>query len=415
MLRSFFILATVCAFALVESRGRKSGHNHAFKVPMSLALHEFAFDFYTKLSPNWGPQENIVLSPISYYEVLSILAPGLGGESRKQVYKALRFTQFPNPEEHQAQMIESVFDDDQSCTLKGANRIFVDNSMHVKKLYKKESVDHHKVAVKKLNFAGSPNAARTRINKYISRHTDQEIKELVPEGAITSLTKIYLVNAVYLNASWKIAFRPLRHRQTFHVSPSEQVETNMMMAYQIDCSFGINFELESSYVILPFKEKELTMVIFSPLAAGNFRHFENNQTATKIRQTLQKEWDYNGSDGYPRMTPCAVTMPKFSIKHKVSSEALTSALEDMTVTDIFDADLADFSEMTSEEGLYVEDTRHEASIEVSEYGVKAVAASSVGVGMRMIPMPITIERPFMFMIRHEKTGAVLFTGRFVRP
>ena len=113
------------------------------------------------------------------------------------------------------------------------------------------------------------------------------------------------------------------------------------------------------------------------------------------------------------MRLCHISMPKFNVSHRL--EDLTSLLQSMGVVDIFDENLGNFTRLTSTDGLFVQNIAHKTVLEVNENGVKATASSAITAGIRMAFPNIIIDKPFLFLIRHLETGAILFIGRVVRP
>ena len=92
----------------------------------------------------------------------------------------------------------------------------------------------------------------------------------------------------------------------------------------------------------------------------------------------------------------------------------------MGMVDAFDDRKADFTGIaTVERGLYITDVLHKAYVDVNEEGTEAAAATGVIVGVRSMapsePEVFKADRPFLFAIRHNDSGAVLFMGRVMRP
>ena len=111
----------------------------------------------------------------------------------------------------------------------------------------------------------------------------------------------------------------------------------------------------------------------------------------------------------------ALTMPKLEFD---SSFELAENLADMGMPDAFLDQVADFSGMDGTRRLFIRDVVHKAFVSVDEAGTEAAAATAVVVvekGMPAPPVEVTIDRPFVFLIRDIETGAILFLGRVVNP
>jgi len=108
-------------------------------------------------------------------------------------------------------------------------------------------------------------------------------------------------------------------------------------------------------------------------------------------------------------------MPKFEFDSQFS---LKDTLAGMGMRDAFSPDDADFSGMTDNRELFISDVIHKAFVAVDEAGTEAAAATAVIVGVTAVPpspVEITIDRPFIFLIRDIQTGAILFVGRVLNP
>jgi serpin B len=145
------------------------------------------------------------------------------------------------------------------------------------------------------------------------------------------------------------------------------------------------------------------MVILLP-DAGEFEAFEGSLNADFFNSVADDLTSHQVS----------LTMPEFEYESEFS---LRNALTELGMPRAF-SDTADFSGMNGEGGLYIQDVLHKAFVSVDEKGTEAAAATAVVVGLTSAPSPdveLTIDRPFVFLIRDVQTGAVLFAGRVLHP
>ncbi|MFT0787735.1 serpin family protein [Synechococcus sp. H55.10] len=110
-------------------------------------------------------------------------------------------------------------------------------------------------------------------------------------------------------------------------------------------------------------------------------------------------------------------MPRFKIEAKYDLKPPLSALG-MGVA--FDPDRADFSRIAevAPERLFIQKAIQKAVVEVDEEGTKAAAATGVTIGLTSVPVDqfnLVADRPFLFAIVHQPTGAVLFLGVVRQP
>lgn len=146
------------------------------------------------------------------------------------------------------------------------------------------------------------------------------------------------------------------------------------------------------------------MVIFLP-APGEFEAFEESLDAGQAQAILQ-ELTYR---------QVALMLPRFRVE---SAFSLANALKAMGMPSAFMPDQADFSAMDGQRDLYIGDVLHKAFVSVDEAGTEAAAATAVIMRLTALaeePVEVTVNRPFIFLIRDLQTGGVLFVGRVVNP
>ena len=110
----------------------------------------------------------------------------------------------------------------------------------------------------------------------------------------------------------------------------------------------------------------------------------------------------------------ALTMPKFEFE---SDFSLNHPLSAMGMSVAF-SPAADFSGMTGNRDLYIAEVLHKAFVSVDEAGTEAAAATAVVMDLKGapgLPVEVTLDSPFIFLIRDIETGAILFVGRLVNP
>ena len=153
---------------------------------------------------------------------------------------------------------------------------------------------------------------------------------------------------------------------------------------------------------IPWEEyrKTLAMIVIVP-DQGRFAEFESSLDSARFEFIVQS---FNRG-------PAHFFMPKFTYRfHRPLKEALSN----MGMPSVFGA--ADLSGMLQGGGLFVRDVIHEAFIQVDEKGTEAAAASAIGVDMAGGELlNLSIDRPFIYLIRDANTGAILFIGRVLNP
>jgi len=253
-----------------------------------------------------------------------------------------------------------------------------------------------------LDFAGAPEKSRLTINDWVSDETEDRIQDLLPQGSVTSLTRLVLTNAIYFNAAWALPFdESATQPGVFYLLGGAEVTADMMSQVE---HFGY-FEGDYYQVIeLPYDGGELSMVIFAP-DEGWFEAFENGLTANKVDEMVKRLSAENVS----------LTMPRFTFDFGLS---LNETLAAMGMPDAFDPMAADFSGMDGSRNLFISNILHKAFIVVDEEGTEAAAATAVVMELTAVldpPIVVSIDRPFVFMIRDLETETILFMGRVLHP
>jgi serpin B len=252
-----------------------------------------------------------------------------------------------------------------------------------------------------LDFASAPEEARTTINEWVSEQTEERIKDLIPQGAIDALTRLVLTNAIYFNAAWANPFEEAAtHDGPFHLLDGSEASVPLMKQTE-----GFGYAEGEGYqaVELPYDGRELAMVVLLP-REGQFEEFEGGLDAAQAEQII-------GSLAYRQV---ALTMPKFEFE---SEFMLRDTLAALGMAEAF-SEQADFSGMTGQRDLFISDVVHKAFVSVDENGTEAAAATAVIMKLTAAveePAEMTMDRPFIFLIRDLETGAILFVGRVVEP
>jgi serpin B len=243
--------------------------------------------------------------------------------------------------------------------------------------------------------------ARPAVNHWISQQTEGRIEELIPPGALDASTRLLLTNAVYFKAAWASPFESHRTQWgVFHLLDGSVVTTPMMNQ---GAAFAYTEGPDYQAVQLPYEGDEMAMVILLP-AQGQFEAFERSLDAERLEAILARLAERQ----------VVLTMPRFEFESGFDLEAVLAAMG----MPLAFTHQADFSGMNPEGELFIGDVIHGATISVDEAGTEATAATAVEVavtGEALDATTVTVDRPFLFLIRDLQTGTTLFLGRVVDP
>jgi serpin B len=366
----------------------------------------FAADIYRKLSTDGG---NLILSPYSISTAFAMTYAGAGGRTADQMAEVLRFS-LDGDTLHgaMARLNDRVaaIDGGEEITLTVANSLWPQAKYPFRESYLSTIRRHYDAAITPLNYATDPEAAREKINGWVVDRTAGKIENLIPPGVLTPLTRLVLVNAIYFKGLWASPFSEERTSPLpFHLPDGETVRVPTM--FQTG-EFRHGGDESVEVLELPYEGFDLSMVILLPRDPPN-------RNLTDLAGKLTPTMIDRLTRGLIR-TEVRVFLPRFKI---TSRFRLDEALKSMGMADAFSDERANFAGMDGrQDWLYIGAALHKAFVEVNEAGTEAAAATGVVMLARGLPQtPVTFraDRPFLFFIRDNETGSILFMGQVVDP
>jgi len=367
----------------------------------------FAFELYKALK---GEEGNLFYSPYSISLALAMTYAGARGETADQMADALQFLLARNKLHPAFNWLDAELakrgegaegKDGEGFRLNIVNAIWGQKDYEFLSDFLDVLAENYGAGLRILDFITETEKSRLTINDWVSDQTEGCIEDLIPQGAISELTRLVLTNAIYFNAAWEHPFdEDITADGPFYILDGGQVSVPMMKQTE---SFGYTEGEGYQAVELQYDGGELSMVILLP-EAGNFQAFEEGFQAEQVDAII--------SGLQP--TEVALTMPQFEFESEFS---LKDTLAGMGMPIAFSG-AADFSGMTGNPELFISDVVHKAFVAVDEAGTEAAAATAVIMELTAVPEPpmeVTIDRPFIFLIRDIETGAVLFVGRVANP
>jgi serpin B len=366
----------------------------------------FAFNLYKQLTKtNTG---NMFYSPYSISTALGMTYAGANGDTATQMAKALYFT-LPQSQLHPAfndlalQLASrgqgASGTNGKSFALNIANALWCEKTYNFLPNFLNTLGENYGAGVNLLDFINFPELSRVTINNWVSNETNDKINDLIPAGAITPQTRLVLTNAIYFDAAWQNPFSADKTKNgTFNLQDGSTVSVPMM---NNEGNYGYTKGSGYQAVELPYSGNQVAMDIIMP-DAGKFSTFESGMTADTVSGIISNL--QNGSLSF--------TMPKFNFDSSFSLKAALTALG----MPIAFSDQADFSGMTGNQDLTIADVVHKAYVAVDEQGTEAAAATGVVMSATaMMQNSLTINQPFIFVIRDIQTGSILFVGRVLNP
>ncbi len=366
---------------------------------------QFALDLYGKLRSQPG---NLFFSPSSISTALAMTYAGARGETAQQMARVLHF---PAPQEKLPEAFESLRKSLKSESekpgyqLSVANRLWGQEGFHILPDFLAITRDSYQAELALVDFAGNTEGARAIINQWVEAQTREKIKDLLPRGTLTPLTRLVLTNAIYFKGDWTRPFRKEATREEdFHVSADKTTRAPLMHMKE-DFRFGAVDGLK--ILDLPYGKGDLSAIVVLPDAIDGLPALEE-------KLTLKNLTGWMATLGRQKVD---VFLPRFQLTSQFS---LNRALEEMGMPQAFDQGQADFSGMSTEEKLFISAVVHKAFVDLNEQGTEAAAATAVVMRALavMVPKPPAVFRadhPFLFLIVDNRTRSILFLGRVVNP
>ena len=367
---------------------------------------EFAFDLYRLLSEG---DENLFFSPHSISVALAMAYAGACGDTEREMAAALSFL-LPQERLHPAfNALDLALTDPgrvapeetgDAFQFNIANSLWGQDGYQFLAPFLDTLAENYGASMRLVDFQRDPEGVREVINGWVADQTNDRITELLPRGIIDAATRLVLTNAIYFKASWVFPF-PKENTADgpFHLLDGRTVQTPMM---KLD-KRTLYGEIDGVKAVeLPYTGFQYSAYVVVP-AEGEFEEFERTLDAEAFEAILDGMQD----------AQVKLTMPKFEFE---SSFNLNETLKALGMPSAFDPEKADFSGMDGTRGLSIADVVHKAFVSVDEEGTEAAAATAV-VMRTSLPPPaeLVVDRPFLFLIRHNPTGTILFVGRVLDP
>jgi serpin B len=369
----------------------------------------FAIDFYKRYAA--GQKGNVVVSPHSIAAALAMTYAGASGDTQTEMQTALHFGLGP-------ERVHPAFnwmDLQLASRGKGAsgkdgkpqriavnNALFGEKTLHFEKPFLDKLAVNYDAGMKTVDFKNAPDSARIGINGWVEDQTEGKIKDLLGQGSISHDARLVLVNTIYLNAAWQSKFTAESTSPGPFASDAGSLSVPTMHQ---TAGFASEVSDNETAVELPYEGGDLAMLVVMP-AAGTIDAYEASLTTKSL------------GDVVSRLASGEVdlALPKFKLEP--GTVKLSEQLQAMGMPKAF-SDAADFSAITKDEPLRISEVHHKAFIDVDEAGTEAAAATAVVIGktsaMSDEPRRITVDRPFLFLLRDHQTGQILFMGRVTNP
>ncbi|XP_006861956.1 PREDICTED: glia-derived nexin isoform X2 [Chrysochloris asiatica] len=351
------------------------------------------------------PHENIVISPHGIASVLGMLQLGADGRTKKQLTMVMSYG-VKRVGKMLKKINKAIVSKKNKDIVTVANAMFVKNGFKMEVPFVTRNKDVFKCEVRNVNFE-DPASACDSINMWVKNETRGMIDNLLSPDLITGeLTRLVLANAVYFKGLWKSRFQPENtKKRTFVAADGKSYQVPMLAQLSVfRCgSTSTSNDLWYNFIELPYHGESISMLIALPTESST-------PLSAIIPYISTKTIDNWMNIMVPKRVQ--VVLPKFTA---VAQTDLKEPLKALGITEMFDPLKANFAKITRSENLHVSHILQKTKIEVSEDGTKASSATTAILIARSSPPWFIVDRPFLFFIRHNPTGALLFMGQINKP
>eukprot|EP00057_Strongylocentrotus_purpuratus_P017417 XP_011671891.1 PREDICTED: leukocyte elastase inhibitor-like isoform X2 [Strongylocentrotus purpuratus] len=379
-------------------------------VQLSSANIGFALDLYQTLQDE-RRGTNLFFSPLSISTALAMTQLGARGDTATQIADIFRFNQIDQDKLHGTfkELNNLLYQTDSGYKLHSANRLYGKSGYNFVQSFVEESASYYGAAIEAVNNFAAPITTQS-INDWVSKQTEDKIKNLIAPGILNDLTRLVLVNAIYFKANWQSEFLTFDTTQdTFKVFDEREKVPVSLMIQEGRFALAVDNTNDCLVLEMPYKGHNMSLLIALPTKDDGLGQLE-----TKLSVDVLQSWDAG-----LKSRKVKVLLPKFKLE---ATFPLKEVLKRMGMPDAFDEDRANFEGISGDREFHISAVIHKASVYINEKGSEAAAATAV---MMLDGCPLPSERkklflfradhPFLFMIRHRSTKSVLFMGRMMDP
>ncbi|XP_033839566.1 plasminogen activator inhibitor 1 [Periophthalmus magnuspinnatus] len=366
------------------------------------AQTDFGFKIFSGLSQDHSNQ-SVVFSPFGVTAVMSLAQLGAAGQTYKDLTGAMGFSMRERGMSRQQRLLQSAVSAEEEVEI--ATGVLVERKMSIEKGYRRALAKAFLTHPHQVDFS-QPEQAINIINAWVSDNTNGAISDFLANGSLTEETRLVMLNALHFHGQWKVPFDPrLTQERMFLCANGTQTPVHMMRLTdrfhygEFVTTGGVDYDV----IEVPYKGDSLSMLLVSPFE----RDVPLSVLTTELTSHTLRRWRQG-----LKMVKRQLAVPRFTL---VSDLNMKKVLTDMGLGNMFNLARADFTRITTDEKLCVSKVLQKVTLEVNEDGTKGASASAAVMFSRMAVEEITLDKPFLFLVQHKHTGAVLFMGQFNQP
>ncbi|KAL6614448.1 hypothetical protein ACP70R_036718 [Stipagrostis hirtigluma subsp. patula] len=379
----------------------------------------FSMRVLRRLASDAGDRDgaNLAVSPLSLHAALALLGAGARGATLDQIVAFLGPAGGLAHASLASHVALRVLADSAGTgggpTVRFANGVWVDAALRLNAGYARVVTEHYRAEARSAPFRDNPEEARRQINQWTSTATAGRIQELLRQGSIKPATVAVLANALYFKGAWSRKFDAgLTRDDAFYLPTGRCISVPFMSSTRnqyivrrrgykvlsLPYSRGGEARAFSMYIYLPDARDGLSSLLHK--LSSDPAMLETSRTLTS------------------KVPVREFRVPKFTVSRNTN---VTAMLRDLGLRLPLEPGLADLGDMVESlpDPLFVSGVYHECFVEVNEEGTEATAATGLQpvatCGRPPPSVDFVADHPFMFLIKEDVSGVVVFAGQVVNP
>ena len=371
------------------------------------AIAAFGLDLFTSVRATSTAGDNVTVSPASVAFALAMLEPGTVGAAQRQLRSLLRIDEaatfhasmnaLQQNLQARAPTTFSPNDDPGEVLVRIANAAYLQRGYPFEQAYLQSVGSSYGPVLNEVDFRPDPDAVAHEINAFVADATNDRIPHLVADGVIRPETVLALVNALYLKASWLGTFDESATTDQRFTRLDGTTQTVPMMHGGSDSSARGDGWIGAT--------KTYTGGLMAQFILPDDGRFDD--VATDLGRVFD---EYTAN----QTSPSTLALPRFDLRF---SAELTPALQALGLTAIYAP--SGLLGVANDPRLIVDKVIHQTDVAMDEKGTEAAAATVVLAYPTSAPVnapvPVVLDRPFLYRIVDDQSGATLFVGQVVNP
>lgn len=364
------------------------------------ANNNFSLELFKTINTNEG-DSNIFISPVSVSFALGMTMNGADRNTYEEMKNTLDFADLDIEKINKSYLtlIDELYNVSEGVEFNLANSIWYSDKFSLQNEFKNLNENYFKAKMEGLDFNDVENSLDI-MNSWVEEQTQGKIKNLI--NRIYPNDCMFLINAIYFNASWKYQFDETETEESqFYIDNENAVNCDMM---NIKSKFHFVKTNDYHALELPYANENYSMLMLMPRSKNidDFLNSINRDTIAKI----QNKFEYDSIN---------ISIPKLELEYEIN---LNDILIEMGIEEAFDSRSANFSKMFNElqSSIWIDRVKQKSFLKVNEEGTEAAAATVV-----VMTLGISDEKfmnfniPYLFFIIEKQSNTILFCGKVVNP